>query len=762
MAVGAGLICITSIFLGAQYNTFQLEFAKQGYDDQRQEILVTRRFNPFCYQLGMALYRDDLIDRSADYEIDQGMIFAFGTSQIWNLLRSSEGRTLLSEKRCTLLDIELENPLTSPQLMMEDYIFDKAKLSSVGIEALVSILVGDDDWHNRHNAAERLAEAGIASPRIADVLIMALDDDDERVQVQAASALVRLRLEIEIVIERSLKQLSNTDSGTRCRAATFLADLQLSDPRAVTSLIALTKDTDADVRVSAAAALGKLGIAESPVVTSLKSLLADNEPEVVVNAVKSLVALAQSDAAVTKSLVTLAKDHDAPWYQLDAAIMLGEVKIDEETIVAALIDLLASENSRTRCEAIVSLGKVGNADSRVIEKLFASLNDPENIVRYNAVKALGRLGATNQRITVAMVKLLVDKEEHLGVRNNAAEFLGLVEDPDVHVISALIAALADESTTVRFKAQESLVQLGSKAAVVLALKERLRGDDAYTRCLSAHALIRLGKGDAEIRRILSALVVNADSDHEMLRKPLTIESRVSKMTVHEQAARALVELSHKAPEVVNEFVTILKRSDIAVQVVALQSLGEIGQCSNEVRKLLLERIRADEPRIRSAAAKTIGRIAGTDAEVVNELVLRLTDKDEEVRAAAASALGQIETRDIDTVDSLLPLLRDTSVEVRNAAADSLGKLGQRVSKWTDQRMLEDLVDRDSGIRERAGLVLAYRDFNIKSDTVDAVREFRRDLRPWVRQAAIYALFQIENRKHDLQPRKKNTPFQSRQ
>ncbi len=92
--------------------------------------------------------------------------------------------------------------------------------------------------------------------------------------------------------------------------------------------------------------------------------------------------------------------------------------------------------------------------------------------------------------------------------------------------------------------------------------------------------------------------------------------------------------------------------------------------------------------------------------------------------------------------ALSDALKDNASEVRRNAAVSLGTLAQERSDWTDEKMLELLQDNDSGQRELAGIVLAYRE-KLAPAVVEQIRKLRKDDRPWVRMAALYALARIE-------------------
>ena len=114
----------------------------------------------------------------------------------------------------------------------------------------------------------------------------------------------------------------------------------------------------------------------------------------------------------------------------------------------------------------------------------------------------------------------------------------------------------------------------------------------------------------------------------------------------------------------------------------------------------------------------------------------------EVRDSAVEALGQVDLAEPTVVAALVAARMDYDLTVRCHAAEALGKLGQKRSDWTDEKMLELLQDNDSGQRELAGIVLAYRE-KLSSAVIEQIRKLRKDHRPWVRMAALYALARIE-------------------
>ena len=115
------------------------------------------------------------------------------------------------------------------------------------------------------------------------------------------------------------------------------------------------------------------------------------------------------------------------------------------------------------------------------------------------------------------------------------------------------------------------------------------------------------------------------------------------------------------------------------------------------------------------------------------------------------------------LSTLVGLLKDQASFVRSGATASLGQLGQKQADWTDEQMIADMADFDSGIRERAGIVLAYRHQKVSDNrpdpqVVEKIRTLRKDPRPWVKQASLHALYHIEKRKAELDEEAPNLFF----
>ena len=152
--------------------------------------------------------------------------------------------------------------------------------------------------------------------------------------------------------------LASDDAGNRWWAARALAEIGAGG--AVPPLIRALGDVDPDVRACAALALGRKGAA--PATASA-------------TAAHSASALARALADESAFVASIAGD---------ALAMIGE------PAVAALVEILASENAHVRLLAVRALGRV-QAQS-AIGPLFGLLEDPSYLVRYYAQEALEALG----------------------------------------------------------------------------------------------------------------------------------------------------------------------------------------------------------------------------------------------------------------------------------------------------------------------------------------------------------------------------------
>jgi HEAT repeat protein len=154
--------------------------------------------------------------------------------------------------------------------------------------------------------------------------------------------------------------------------------------------------------------------------------------------------------------------------------------IRDPRAVDPLLEALGDKNAEVRWESAIALGEIG--DDRAIPALIKALEDPDKYVRYGAAFALSKigwkpadarekalyfLGMQEWWVLKDMGKPAIEalsvslKDTDSDIRLKAIELLG--EMHDHNVAPALIQALADENSAVRWKA----VVASTKAGVPL-------------------------------------------------------------------------------------------------------------------------------------------------------------------------------------------------------------------------------------------------------------------------------------------------------
>jgi len=131
--------------------------------------------------------------------------------------------------------------------------------------------------------------------RIADALMVALDDSNQRVREQALNTLISMR--DERAIPALIKALADPTPEVRERAATGLGNMR--DGRAVAPLLQALRDANANVRRRAAWALGV--IADPTAIDGLTAALKDADPTVREQAAESLGRIARGRSSASAS-----------------------------------------------------------------------------------------------------------------------------------------------------------------------------------------------------------------------------------------------------------------------------------------------------------------------------------------------------------------------------------------------------------------------------------------------------------------------------
>ena len=173
-----------------------------------------------------------------------------------------------------------------------------------------------------------------------------------------------------------------------------------------------------------------------------------------------------------------------------AAIELG--KLRDPAAVAALVPLLKVEDDNCRWQAAAALAAIGLPG---VKALLRALDDPDEQVRWKIEAALRRCG----RVAVPLIAQTLQRGE-VRARRSCAYILRDLPCPETG--AALCPALGDHDEDVRWKAADSLVQLGGDA--IPAVVRTLRSESVRARQAAAWVLHQLGH-ETPLSALLGAL-----------------------------------------------------------------------------------------------------------------------------------------------------------------------------------------------------------------------------------------------------------------
>lgn len=363
-------------------------------------------------------------------------------------------------------------------------------------------------------------------------------------------------------------------------------------------------------------------------------------------------------------------------------------------------------------------------NGRTLTEWLAILKD-DTLVRKRraAVVSIGQMMSGNSDARTKAIPALakaLKTDGNAGVRAQVANLLGQqgVEDAAQFLPDVAEAMRNEKDSDVRKEMAVAAGRFGKlSASVVLPLIDLLKDPAAPTRAAAAEALGRIGKDSRRAGPTIVALA--ADKDRAVQYAAVFALGRIDPedTTAAAEAIVAVLEAEYaKGPKAtaVGAGLGGLAGSsarDSEMASAAIVSLGLLGEKSTEAVKLVAKYLPDPDADLRQLAARTlgkfgiIGRVASAELRKAFE-----ADPDKLVRAYALNSLAA--TYGPDAKD-LIPVLTarlnaDADYEVRVAIAEQLGGLGA------------------------AG-----------KDAVPALREARRDPQLKVREAAAFAIRQIE-------------------
>ncbi|MFI5455793.1 MAG: HEAT repeat domain-containing protein [Isosphaerales bacterium] len=342
---------------------------------------------------------------------------------------------------------------------------------------------------------------------------------------------------------------------------------------------------------------------------------------------------------------------------------------------------------------------LGGADEdtdvdRVMTALVSAMEDTDVVVRSTAAQDLAGVAAevlrrpartpaeqksAEQKVAVAirtLTKGLSDPEPT--IRASAVFGFGLLgQSSKMDLPPELIAALSDESSSVRQATAKALKAVQLTPGVVPALIEALGSRDREVRFHAAEILERVGPGaEPAVPALLATM--KEPFDLEESKRTRDIAWRWDPAC---GAAKALGRIS-ASREVIAGLAAMLS-SDVAERISsAAEGLGNVGPGAVAAVPPLIaaydKALNSVQHRIgQSAIAAALGRIApksGSAPGAVAILIQALDSKDWTVRVGAAQALGQFGVDAAPAMPRLGALRQDSVNYVRDAATAALATI----------------------------------------------------------------------------------------
>ncbi|MCX6093410.1 MAG: HEAT repeat domain-containing protein [Candidatus Bipolaricaulota bacterium] len=522
------------------------------------------------------------------------------------------------------------------------------------------------------------------------------------------------------------KTQATADVLLRTAAADTLGKIGPAARLAVPALVKALLRNPGSARESIAVALGQIAYGDKKAIRALKRILRDRDMIFDAGRDTSFRSSAPFDAlarmgpeAIAVLADVLHTAHDSEAVHAAASALVENSSSAIPILIRALQDQTSSV--ATRKAALQALGELG---------------DPEKMdypgVRYPvAAWARGALGASARKEAVpALVHALKDQDS--SVRWSAARALWRIGTDAKEAAPALMLALRQESGAVGEAAAIARVAARSleddAAEVIPVLARALRARDYWTRRGALEAIGETGSVPAEVvPPLIEALGRSLGEDaHLMKLGPL---------------AQALAKTEPAAiPVVIRELGdgSSLARSRGAAAWV----LGRTRPVSREVVAALVLALDAKDQHVCFSAANALGALGPAAEEAVGPLMRALGRV-----PGAADALVRIGSR---AVPHLLEALRNGTAVARREATNALGRI-RPVSPEALAALVFALEDDDRDLRSSVVCALGAIGPEGRGTAVPALARALEDTDPSVRRWAVGALAEFRTEAREALP-----------
>ncbi|MGI8502603.1 MAG: sister chromatid cohesion protein PDS5, partial [Hassallia sp.] len=209
----------------------------------------------------------------------------------------------------------------------------------------------------------------------------------------------------------------------------------------------------------------------------------------------------------------------------------------------------------------------------------------------------------------------------------------------------------------RRRAAEELGKIGLAAkSAVPALVKALKDKDSKVRFTAVQTLGNLGDNSEPVLQALLTVLTNQDAQ------------------IRDKAGKVLSKLGNSSEPVLQGLLVLLTDANSHVRGIAAEVLGKLGNSSEPVLQGLLVLLTDANSHVRGIAAKVLGKLGNASEPVLRALLARCQDENLNVRCYAIEALGNLGKTSKSVLQTLSALLEDTNFQVQEAATKALDNL----------------------------------------------------------------------------------------
>jgi HEAT repeat protein len=404
----------------------------------------------------------------------------------------------------------------------------------------------------------------------------------------------------------------------------------------------------------------------------------------------------------------------------------------QRTVQELLDDTASTHPPATRAAALEQLGDLSEGLGRAVPILTEILVDPEQDVamRTNAARALGRIGPPARAAYPVLQGVILEKNNPESLRVAAEKARDQLGQPGPGDLPRLLEDLRHPRAEFRRAAAQVLtwiVDPGSRQTALEPLEKALADDNEGVRVFAAQSVYLITRQADKVLPVLRSLLRQSpDPD------------------VRHWAAYTLAQLGADARPAVPDLVTALEDQVLNVRLWAALAHWGLEEKPAPVLPVFQAVLRSKNPQERSTAARALAKLGPHAAPAVPALLVLLDDPDTTLRALAAQALAAIGPKADQAVPRLCAMARGGSYELRAHALYALAGIGPGAVQAVPT-LVELLTERDPRLRGRAAEALA----RIGKPAHDAVPELEKALAvngdPLLRVLLAKALWSIDER-----------------